>query len=177
MTLTGEQPAPAALPGSAGAQPVEVTTAAELRVEGKATEVGVARSFAAASAGVLGADRDAQDCVRALVSELVTNVVLHALTDAVIRVREDGVAYVLIDVVDGSPVLPAQSRVRGPSTTGRGLRLLKVLAAESGVQPDPAVAPGGKCVWFRLAKHSDAASEHAVQEAASDLFDVSWDHP
>lgn len=165
MTLTGD-PSAAAAPGS---------DVAELRVVGRATEVRVARSFAAAGAGELGADADARDSVKALVSELVTNVVLHAGTDAVIRVREAGDGYVLIEVADGSPVLPMQRRVHGSSTTGRGLRLLKVLAADSGVEPDGAVAPEGKRVWFRLAKQGDAASQHAVQQAAMELFDVTWE--
>lgn len=177
MTLSGEPLAPAVTPGSdrAGGQALASVVAAELRVVGQASEVRVARSFAAAGVGELGADDDARDSVRVLVSELVTNVVLHARTDAVIRVREDGVAHVLVEVVDGSPVLPTQRRAHGSSTTGRGMRLLKVLAAESGVEPDPAVAPDGKRVWFRLAKRGDAASEHAVQEAAVELFDVSWE--
>lgn len=79
------------------------------------------------------------------VSELCTNVVLHAHTsfEVSVQVVPGGVH---VQVWDDDPVLPAR-RVSGPtSTTGRGLELLAAVATASGVQ---AVGPN-KVVWFSL---------------------------
>lgn len=79
------------------------------------------------------------------VSELCTNVVLHAHTpfEVTVQVCPGGVH---VQVWDDDPVLPTR-RVSGvTSTTGRGLELLAAVATASGVQ---AVGPN-KVVWFSL---------------------------
>lgn len=141
----------------------------ELRVGPDAAHVSQARRFAVEVTARLGADDDAQDAVRTLVSELVTNVVLHAGTDAVVRVV-DVQELLRVDVLDGSPAPPLQRRVDGASTTGRGLRLLRTLSVDSGIVADSTVAPSGKRVWFTIAKSGGEDARTAVAVAAFDLF-------
>lgn len=86
-----------------------------------------------------------------LVSELMTNALLHARSGAeiVLHCGPDGVR---IDVCDNSPLPPRLRHFSADAGTGRGLRLLDSLATDWGVEP----LPGGKCVWFTLALHEPA---------------------
>ena len=79
------------------------------------------------------------------VSELCTNVVLHAHTpfEVTVEVSPEGV---YVQVWDDDPVLPARRVSSAASTTGRGLELLAAVATSSGVL---AVGPA-KVVWFCL---------------------------
>lgn len=153
-----------------------MSSSSEVRLAPDAAHVGRARRFAVAAAAALGADDEAQDAVRSLVSELVTNVVLHAGTDTVLRVRDGGDA-VVVEVVDGSPVRAVQRRVTGASTTGRGLRLLQALAAHSEVRPADDVAPGGKVVLFAVCKRTDDSGRRALAGACAELFGAVLDEP
>lgn len=96
------------------------------------------------------------DTVVLLVSEVVTNAVLHARSAIVVRV-EDRRDVVHVEVEDGSPVPPRMHHFARSSATGRGLRLLDRLAAAWGVESD---APGGgKVVWFEVGAPSEAMWE------------------
>ncbi len=78
-------------------------------------------------------------------SELATNAVVHARTpfSVVARRKRSGVR---ISVHDGSPVTPAL-RDNGPTAfSGRGLRLVALLARRWGVESTGA----GKTVWADL---------------------------
>ncbi len=90
------------------------------------------------------------DTVVLLVSEIVTNAVLHARTDLTVSVSEEGTG-VRVSVADGSPLPPALRRHSATSTTGRGIQLLDMLAdswhAESSAQ--------GKVVWFTVTSERD----------------------
>jgi anti-sigma regulatory factor (Ser/Thr protein kinase) len=93
-------------------------------------------------------DRTADiDTATLLVSEVVTNAVLHARTRVTLTV-EVADEVVRITVRDGSPVQPRIHAFAPTSATGRGLRLLDRLAKRWGVYPDPAT--GGKVVWFEV---------------------------
>lgn len=89
------------------------------------------------------------DDVQLLVSELVTNAVVHAGSDAQVAVRllPDALR---IEVVDREPEpLPAPKRPSRPDAeSGRGLFLVEQLAAAWGVEP----FDGGKSVWFEVAR-------------------------
>lgn len=89
------------------------------------------------------------DDVQLLVSELVTNAVVHAASDAQVAVRllPDALR---IEVVDrGSSALPAPSAPERPDAeSGRGLFLVEQLATAWGVEP----FEGGKAVWFEVAR-------------------------
>ncbi len=136
--------------------------------------VAQARHEARSQASAFVADGDACDTVEMLVSELVTNVLLHARTPCVVRMLDDG-AFLRVEVVDGSPARP-RLRVFGPSeVTGRGMRLVAVLSADFGVSADDEVAAGGKAVWFTLPKHSPDEPSQAQLDALLTLFDVGVD--
>ena len=80
-----------------------------------------------------------------LVSEVVTNALLHAGTPVDLRLSYEH-GSLLAQVGDGTPHLPSMRRYGSTSGTGRGLRLLDQMADEWGVT----TRAGGKTVWFRL---------------------------
>lgn len=85
------------------------------------------------------------ETARLLVSEIVTNAVLHACTPMVLRVTL-GLDQVRVELSDGQP-LGLDPKHYGPhAETGRGLQLLAALAEEWGVEP----TVEGKTVWFTL---------------------------
>jgi anti-sigma regulatory factor (Ser/Thr protein kinase) len=87
-----------------------------------------------------------ESAVRLLVSELVTNVVRHAVTqgELVISRHVDGI---VLEVRDGREALPRWRRAEPDDEGGRGMFLVDQLAAEWGVR---ALPEGGKAVWCRL---------------------------
>jgi len=93
------------------------------------------------------------DTASLLVTEIVTNAVLHALTPMTLSV-EVGPDVVRIEVRDESEVPPRMHAFSPTAATGRGLRMLESLAVRWGVQHEPA---GGKVVWFEVGASSDAA--------------------
>jgi anti-sigma regulatory factor (Ser/Thr protein kinase) len=81
-----------------------------------------------------------------LTSEIVTNVVRHARTDAELwlDLREHTVVFACFD---RDPTLP-QRRQPGPTDeNGRGLQLIETIASSWGVEPLPGK---GKVVWVTL---------------------------
>jgi anti-sigma regulatory factor (Ser/Thr protein kinase) len=85
------------------------------------------------------------DTVTLLITELVTNVLLHARTPCELRIVKGD--RLRVEVVDGSGRVPEQRRRDGELTgSGNGLLLLSALSDDHGVVLDPA----GKRVWFEL---------------------------
>jgi len=85
-----------------------------------------------------------------LVSELVTNAVMHTAGGVELRVLQDD-DRVTVSVVDGSGERPAELEAADlESTSGRGLMLVDALAAAWGVEPHGV----GKRVWFELRRTS-----------------------
>lgn len=84
-----------------------------------------------------------------VVSELVTNAVLHARTaiGVVITLLDDGA--VRLEVSDDSSALPQRRLYSEASGTGRGLVLVNALSAGWGVAPRHDAE--GKTVWAELA--------------------------
>ena len=82
-----------------------------------------------------------------LVSEVVTNAVLHARTALCIELERRG-DVVRVTVADGSSRRPERRRHGLSAGTGRGLGLLATLAVEWG--SGPAEDPWRKDVWFEL---------------------------
>jgi anti-sigma regulatory factor (Ser/Thr protein kinase) len=86
------------------------------------------------------------DTVALLVTELVTNAVLHARTALVLHIDvHDGV--VRLSVSDRSHDVPVLKHYDTDDVTGRGLALVEMLAANWGVDEEP----DGKSVWCEVA--------------------------
>ncbi len=124
----------------------------------------LARRFVADVLAAAGVDDDRRDTAVLLTSELVTNGIVHALTDLQVTVEATS-AWVRVEVVDGNPNLPQRRDYDDEAMTGRGLEMLELLADELGVQP---LAEDGKRVWFRLgAAPADREQEQAAAPATS----------
>lgn len=92
---------------------------------------------------------DCADAVALLVSELVTNALLHARTEMTVAVtRSDG--CVLVEVTDGSVESPMTRKFSVHAGTGRGLQLVDTLARAWGVRR----LEGGKTIWAEIATGS-----------------------
>jgi anti-sigma regulatory factor (Ser/Thr protein kinase) len=125
----------------------------ELRLPPAAESVPVARRFARDQ--LRGSSCDTE-IAALLVSEVVTNAVLHGRSDVLLVVEDRGdLAYV--SVSDRSPMPPRVHNFAVESATGRGLRLVDQLAQRWGV--DPAPSGLGKVVWFEVGEPSAAAWE------------------
>jgi len=111
------------------------------------TSVAAARRWSGEVLERLGAPQLA-DTMALLVSELVSNVVLHARTACWLRIDQQD-RSIRVEVDDGDDVLPGEIVVPDPlASSGRGLVLVDALSAAHGVE---ALARGGKRVWFELA--------------------------
>jgi len=91
---------------------------------------------------------DAADDLRVVVSELVSNAVLHARTilDVALSVAE-GVLELSVSDRDPRSPRPRPQRSDDYATGGRGLVLVEALSDDWGI----AERMGGKEVWFRVA--------------------------
>ncbi|MGZ4596530.1 MAG: ATP-binding protein [Actinomycetes bacterium] len=98
-----------------------------------------------------------------LVSELATNAVLHARTGFTVTLRLTG-DVLRLAVSDQSNRLPQQRHYGLDATTGRGMHLLRDLAASNGVD----VTALGKTVWCEL--RASAGSGAGEDGAALTVF-------
>ncbi|MGW8671517.1 ATP-binding protein [Streptomyces niveus] len=113
--------------------------------------VETARRVAADVLGEAGVrDRDAIGAVQLLVSEIVTNAIVHGSADSVsLRLSCDDRAEILIEVDDHSPGSP-EVREAGPDDeSGRGMRLVAHFARDWGRK--------GTCTWCTVAAGPAAA--------------------
>ncbi|MER5460291.1 MULTISPECIES: ATP-binding protein [unclassified Streptomyces] len=124
----------------------------QLEVGPDPAEVGRARRWARsrlAGSGI-GDDEPLADTLILLISELVTNAVVHTGCPAVLRmlfgagVAEAGT--VRVEVADKSARPPQPRHAEGDDTNGRGLELVDGLADRWGWQPEGA----GKSIWCEV---------------------------
>ena len=85
------------------------------------------------------------DTVEVLVSELVTNAVIHAATPALGRVVLSG-ELVRVEVADRNPAPVRMQTYHPGATSGRGLMIVDAMADDWGVE----ARSGGKTVWFEV---------------------------
>ncbi|MFJ7042087.1 SpoIIE family protein phosphatase [Streptomyces sp. NPDC101112] len=99
---------------------------------------------------------DQVDSAVLLVSEMLTNVLVHTDADALLVVEmtgEGGKRRMRIEVTDASDDLPHKRRPGELASSGRGLVLMDVLADAWGVDP----RGDGKSIWFELHEPSRPA--------------------
>ncbi len=89
------------------------------------------------------------DALAVLVSEMVTNAVLHARGAITVYVAALPVAL-RVEVHDASPRLPRQRGHGGEAATGRGLALVSSLARDWGAHTLHGAGEHRKVVWFEL---------------------------
>jgi len=106
-----------------------------------------ARRFVSEALTAWGDDEgDLTDTVTLLVSELVTNAVVHAGSDVEVMVRLTATAA-RVEVTDASTNGVAPRQATAEEDSGRGLALVGNLARRWGVRAAPG---GGKTVWFEI---------------------------
>jgi anti-sigma regulatory factor (Ser/Thr protein kinase) len=113
-----------------------------LRLPPEPGSAGAARRFVADALSACSVD---VGLVSLLVSELVSNVVLHAHTPLEVTVRTRG-DHVRVTVADESPLIPAMKQYAADSVTGRGLTMVDAAAERWGIDENSS----GKAVWFEV---------------------------
>lgn len=121
-----------------------VTSALSTDLPPEPTSAGAARRFVTTSLHRLGQD-SFSDLAELLVSELVTNAVLHARTTVTLIVQEVG-GGIRVGVADASRRGPRHRDYSEDAMTGRGLTLVDALASSWGTEP----TDRGKTIWFEL---------------------------
>lgn len=116
-----------------------------------ASEVGRSRRFCVDLLRSWGAAGIVVETVELLVSESVTNAVLHACTACRLTIaRIDGGSgedtRIRVEVTDGDPAPPVMKHYDLEAGSGRGLHLIEVLSDANGCIS----TPDGKQVWFEV---------------------------
>ncbi|GAA2385952.1 ATP-binding protein [Streptomyces glaucosporus] len=137
---------------------------AQLEVGTDPREVGKARAWTRsclAGFGV-GADESLTETLVLLVSELVTNAVVHTGRPALLRIllsgRAAGGGTVRIEVADSSSRPPRRRQAEEEETHGRGLELVCGLADRWGWRQEDA----GKRIWCELDREHVAGTADAA---------------
>ena len=127
---------------------------AELRLAERHSSAALARQFTRSTvAGWRGGEqRGNLEDVVLVVSELVTNALLHGHGTPAVRLV-DGGDRIRVEVCDDSPLLPVSHRVT--PTSGLGLRVVEQLSSAWGASR----RGRGKVVWCELPAAPDAADE------------------
>ncbi|TWE19056.1 anti-sigma regulatory factor (Ser/Thr protein kinase) [Kitasatospora atroaurantiaca] len=147
----------------------------QLAVQADPAEVGRARRWVRSRLQGHGLDPDAPiaETLVLVVSELVTNAVVHTGCPAVLRLSmpvaaagSDEASAVLslvrVEVADASRTAPAPRHAGGDSTNGRGLELVELLCDRWGWYPDGS----GKRVWCEIG--AEPAVVHPVEQAPAE---------
>ena len=88
------------------------------------------------------------DIVGLLVTEVVTNAIVHARTPIVLMVRITG-ETIRVEVHDEDSTVPVVKHADPYGLGGRGMAIVEGLADAWGVTPG---APDGKTVWFEVTR-------------------------
>ncbi|MFF7632333.1 ATP-binding protein [Kitasatospora sp. NPDC008050] len=141
----------------------------QLAVAADPVEVGRARRWVRAQVLAFGADPGAPfaETLVLVVSELVTNAVVHTGRPAALRLSwpPDPAAPLRVEVTDASGTAPAPRHAAASATNGRGLELVELLCARWGWYPQGS----GKLVWCELDRgplaDGGSAREHGMLTA------------
>ncbi|MER0481150.1 SpoIIE family protein phosphatase [Streptomyces sp. Edi2] len=110
------------------------------------------------------ADPDQVDSAVLMVSEMVTNVLVHTDGEALLVAEitgERGARRIRVDVADSSDELPHRRSPGELASSGRGLMLLELLAGAWGVDP----RGDGKSTWFELYEDAGGAADPVSPES------------
>ncbi len=131
---------------------MSVVNSAEVMLAPEPASVGRARRWLSKKLEEWGLE-DLDYDMSVVLSELVTNAILHARTPVMLRlVRGETVR---IEVTDSSPLLPSLRSHGVRNTTGRGLHLVAALSNSWGSE----VTAAGKVVWAEFPDVSGAEAE------------------
>ena len=127
----------------------ELDVAASLRLAGHPESAGKARKFIADFCSAAELPPGVCETAALLVSELVTNAIIHGRTAATIEAHRPG-DHLRVTVHDNNPGLPPVGGQPPLSNeSGRGLQIVSLLAQDWGVETNS----HGKAVWFVLPTH------------------------
>ncbi|MFJ7066146.1 ATP-binding protein [Streptomyces sp. NPDC101115] len=118
--------------------------------------VSTARRYVAEVLSSWGLDEatDTADTVRLIVSELATNAVQHTFGQSptfTVDIRLERDEQLRIGVTDSHPRWPQRLPAAVQQDNGRGMVIIRYLAAEAGGRLSVAATPeGGKTVWINL---------------------------
>jgi serine phosphatase RsbU (regulator of sigma subunit) len=118
------------------------------------------------SRAVAGRDPRLVDAAELIVTELVTNAVLHGAAPVAVRLADTG-EHVRIEVEDRSHRMPVIPQHSIDQMTGRGLSLVAALSSTWGVDPLP---HGGKVIWADVGVNTHNQGPDRVD--LDDLLDV-----
>jgi anti-sigma regulatory factor (Ser/Thr protein kinase) len=135
--------------------------AMKVELPGDVASCSSARRFV--QAALAQGDEDLRADASLLVSEVVTNAVLHASGPLSIEVLHKDGAY-RIAVSDGSKTPPTEKGYQRDDATGRGIQLLECLAAAWGCKRTGT----GKTVWFDLPVPFDDSSPRGTGRRSND---------
>src|SRR5664280_377291 len=122
-------------------RPVGLLPSEEIHIEATTDGAAIARRFTSETVATWSI-RAAPGDLELLVSELVTNAIIHGSPPICLRLTHLG-DEVLVEVDDGFPQNLHRRRPGVGEEHGRGLRILSMLARRSGVS----LGPHGKTVW------------------------------
>lgn len=104
-------------------------------------------------------DETLRDSACLLVSEVVTNALIHTAGEVTLTVRTEP-GWLRVEIGDKSPRVPLKKTVRATATGGRGMELVDVLSKDWGVDP----YHNGKIVWFELESKQAKKTRDALLE-------------
>lgn len=124
----------------------DLDVAATLRLPPQARSAGEARRFIGQFCAAAELAEELCQTAALLVSELVTNAVIHGKTSATVEVHRPA-DILRVSVRDDNPVLPAAGQAPPlDAESGRGLAIVAMLATRWGVE----TVDDGKAIWFEL---------------------------
>jgi anti-sigma regulatory factor (Ser/Thr protein kinase) len=117
-----------------------------LQLPAELASVRAARRALVGACREAGLPADLADSAELMISEVVTNAVFHGRSAVMVEVdiRSKGLR---VEVTDDGEELPRMQPLDDAVPSGRGLRIVAVLASDWGI----ATRTRGKTVWFELA--------------------------
>ena len=117
--------------------------------------VPAARRFA--TSVLLGVPAETLEAVELMVSELSTNCIRHTNSGFDLTISRAG-GDIRVEATDGAGGTPEMRSPKPTDPSGRGLKIIDMLASDWGVDHSPAT---GKTVWFTVVDTAPASARQA----------------